>query len=120
IRLLASIATFCWFLTAAGFVSLCPFYLIVIAPRLRAYQAGRAHLEKDWNDWARVGDWAAYWILGCIICLLLAPITTVLLVLMSRRATLRQINANLSEISEQLKQMRQPTPREPREASGTA
>ena len=39
--------------------------------------------------------------------LTLAALCTTLLVLASRRATLRQVNANLVEISEQLKQLRQ-------------
>src|SRR5689334_13371289 len=92
VRLLARLATLFWVLTAAGVVSLCPFYVIVVAPRLRAYQAGRAVLAEDWNDWAMVGEWAAYWLLGCVLALLAAAVCTVLLVLLSRRATLRQIN----------------------------
>ena len=40
----------------------------------------------------------------------MAALSTVLLVLASRRATLRQINASLLEISEQLKQLRMPAP----------
>jgi hypothetical protein len=120
VRLLAGLATLFWALTAAGVVSLCPFYVLVVAPRLRAYQAGRAQLADDWNDWATVGDWAVYWILACILSLLLAAACTVLLVLLSRRATLRQINASLVEISEQLKQLRPLPPSEPRGASGTA
>ena len=120
IRLLAGLATLFWILTAAGIICLCPFYVIMIAPRLRAYQAGRAQLANDWDAWAMVGDWAAYWLLGCIVSLLLAAICTVLLVLFSRRATLRQINASLVEISEQLKQLRPLPPSEPRGASGTA
>jgi hypothetical protein len=103
IRLLAGLATLFWLLTAAGVVGLCPFYMMIVAPRLRAYQAGRAQLANDWDDWALVGDWAAYWILTCILSLLLAALCTVLLVLLSRRATLRQINASLLEISAQLK-----------------
>ena len=99
IRLLAGLATLFWILTAAGIICLCPFYVIMIAPRLRAYQAGRAQLANDWDAWAMVGDWAAYWILACIISLLLAALCTVLLILLSRRATLRQINASLAEIS---------------------
>jgi hypothetical protein len=114
IRLLASLATLFWVLTTAGVVCLCPFYVIVVAPRLRAYQAGRAQLENDWNDWAMVGDWAAYWILACIISLLLAAVCTVLLILLSRRATLRQINAGLVEISEQLKRLQPPQEGQPR------
>jgi hypothetical protein len=42
--------------------------------------------------------------------LALAALATVFLVLASRRATLRQINASLLEISEQLKQLRQAAP----------
>jgi hypothetical protein len=49
----------------------------------------------------------------------LAAICTVLLILLSRRATLRQINASLLEISEQLKQLRQLPPSEPRIPTGT-
>ena len=51
LRLLAGLATFFWVLTAAGIVCLCPFYILVVAPRLRAYQAGRAQLERD--EWRR-------------------------------------------------------------------
>ena len=120
IRLLAGLATLFWVLTAAGIVCLCPFYVMIVAPRLRAYQAGRAQLENDWNDWALVGDWAAYWMLACILSLLLAAICTVLLILLSRRATLRQINASLVEISEQLKQLRPLPPSEPRVPTGSA
>jgi heme exporter protein D len=108
VRLLAGLASLFWVLTAAGVVSLCPFYVMVVAPRLRAYQAGRAQLENDWNDWARVGEWAAYGLLACILSLLAAAACTVLLTLATRRATLRQINASLAAISEQLKQLRPP------------
>jgi hypothetical protein len=120
IRLLAALATLFWILTAAGIVCLCPFYVIVVAPRLRAYQAGRAQLANDWNDWALVGDWAVWWILVCILSLLLAAVCTVLLVLLSRRATLRQINANLAEISEQLKHLRQVLPSDSRGLGGAS
>lgn len=43
-----------------------------------------------------------------VATLTLAALGTVLLVFASRRATLRQVNASLVEISEQLKQLRQP------------
>jgi hypothetical protein len=120
IRLWAGLATLFWILTTVGMVCLCPFYVMVVAPRLRAYQAGRAQLANDWNDWALVCDWAAYWILACILSLLLAALCTVLLILLSRRATLRQINASLLEISEQLKALGQlPASRTP-EATGNA
>jgi hypothetical protein len=108
LRWLASLAVFFWILTAVGILSICPFYMMMIAPRLHAYQAGRAQLDRDWDAWATVGDWAALWLLACIVSLLLAAISTVLLSLQSRRATLRQINASLREISEQLQRLAQP------------
>jgi hypothetical protein len=76
-------------------------------------------LQNDWNEWAMAGDLAAYWILPCIISLLLAAVCTVLLILLSRRATLRQINASLVEISEELKLLRQSPANRPRESTGT-
>jgi hypothetical protein len=120
IRLLASMTTLFWVLATASVICLCPFYVIIIAPRLRAYEAGRANLQNDWNEWARAGEYVAYWILPCILFLLLAAIFTILLILLSRRATLRQINVSLAEISEQLKLLRQAPPGEPREPTGTA
>ncbi len=42
-----------------------------------------------------------------VAVLTMAALCTVLLLSASRRATLRQVNANLTEISEQLKQLRQ-------------
>jgi multisubunit Na+/H+ antiporter MnhB subunit len=43
--------------------------------------------------------------------LAMAALATILLVLATRRATLRQINASLIEISQQLKELRQTTPK---------
>jgi hypothetical protein len=106
VRILAGMATFFWVLTAAGIVAVCPFYVMFIAPRLRAYKLGGAQLDQDWNDWATAGEWAAWWLTACILSLLAAAICTVLLTLVTRRATLRQINASLLEISEHLKQLR--------------
>jgi ABC-type Fe3+ transport system permease subunit len=120
IRLLASLATLFWILATAGVIWLVSIYLLFVAPRLRAYGAGREQLENDWNDWAQAGDLAAQSVLACIIALLLAAVCTVLLILLSRRATLRQINANLLEISEQLKLSRQMPPSEPRAPTETA
>ena len=45
--------------------------------------------------------------LAAVAVLTLATLCTVLLLFASRRATLRQVNASLVEISEQLKQLRQ-------------
>jgi hypothetical protein len=106
IRALAAAVTLLWVLAAAGAVWLLCFYQIQIAPRLRAYAAGRAQLQNDWDKWALVGDWAAWSVLAFMLALLLAAVCTVGLILLSRRATLRQINASLAEISQQLRQLR--------------
>lgn len=50
---------------------------------------------------------------AAFVALTLAALCTVLLVLVSRRATLRQINAQLAEISEQLRQLQLPTADQP-------
>lgn len=113
VRWMTLLTLFFWVLTTVGVICLRPLYVMIIAPRLRAYQLGHAQLDKDWNDWVLLGDWTASWLLACIVSLLLAAICTVLLILFSRRATLRQINANLVQISEQLKQLRSSTPVEP-------
>ncbi|MFZ5831414.1 MAG: hypothetical protein ACOY3P_15120 [Planctomycetota bacterium] len=56
-----------------------------------------------------------WWVsLACVaaalVGLVLAGITTVWLVVASRRATIRHVNACLAEISEQLKRLQPPTP----------
>jgi hypothetical protein len=120
IRLVAGLTTLFWTLTAVGIFCVCPFYVMIVAPRLHAYQAGRAQLANDWKDWAMVGDWAACWIIACIISLLLAALSTVVLILLSRRATLRQINASLADICELLKQLGQRSANESRKTTGNA
>jgi ABC-type Fe3+ transport system permease subunit len=108
LRWLTGLAAVFWTLTAAGLVWFSTVYLMFVAPRLQAYGAGRAQLENDWNDWARAGDLAAKSLLACIFALLLAAVCTILLVLHSRRATLRQVMVGLVEISKQLKDTQPP------------
>ena len=102
IRVLAGLATAFWVAATGGIVWLASMYFFMVEPRLNAYSAGRAQLETDWKDWARAGDLAARGLLVCLVALLLAAISTVLLILLSRHATLRQINASLSELSDRL------------------
>jgi hypothetical protein len=102
IRILAGIATFFWVVATVGIVSLAVYYVMLIEPRLNAYAIGQAKLESDWRDWALAVNIAAKGVILCIVSFFLAAISTVLLILFSRQATLRQINASLSELSEQL------------------
>jgi hypothetical protein len=61
-----------------------------------------------------------WYIAGSVAALFLAALCTVLLVITSRRATLRQINLSLMELSEQLKQLRQAAPPESVRKPGNA
>jgi hypothetical protein len=103
IRVLTVLATFFWIAATAGIVWLTFMYFFMVEPRLNAYALGRAQLEADWKDWARAGDFAARSLLACLASMLLAAISTVVLIQFSRHATLRQIHASLSELSERLK-----------------
>ena len=110
VRLLAALATGFWTLAVGGVAGLIAFYYLYIAPRLDSYAAARNRLDDDWTDWHTAGDMTAGIALASIIAVLLAAVCTVLLVGASRRATLRQINANLTKISEQLASLRQTSP----------
>jgi hypothetical protein len=103
VRLLATVAFIFWVLTVAGVGVLLWFYFLHVSPRLGAYVAGRRQFREDADVWLLVSDATAKIIAACLVGLLLAAVSTVVLILASRRATLRQINANLVEISEQLK-----------------
>src|SRR5437867_1866083 len=58
-RLLAIVTILFWTLAVAGAVSLVAFYFLQVDPRLRAYAAGRAQLQKDWDAWAMAFGLAA-------------------------------------------------------------
>ena len=103
IRVLTVLATLFWIAATAGIVWLVVMYFLMVEPRLNAYAVGKAQLEADWKDWARAGDFAARSLLACLVSMLLAAISTVVLIQFSRHATLRQIHASLSELSERLK-----------------
>ena len=102
IRVLTALATAFWIAATAGIVWLATMYFMVVEPRLVAYSAGHAQLEQDWKDWAWAGDLAARSLLACLFSLFCAAISTILLILLTRRATLRQINASLIELSDRL------------------
>jgi hypothetical protein len=106
IQLLAGVSALLWILTVAGVIWLIVFYFMYVVPRLDAYAAGRLQLDNDWHEWIRAFNAGAQIILTCIVAFLMAALGTVLLVFASRSATLRQINADLAEISEQLRQLR--------------
>lgn len=72
-------------------------------------QAGEGSLDRPDTPFLMLAKLTAMtMVVGCLsfVTLVAAGLATVLLLFRSRRATLRQINANLLQISEQLKQMR--------------
>jgi hypothetical protein len=113
VRLLTGLAALFWVLAVAGLALLIWQYFKSLAPRLGAYVDGRRDFQQDASVWLVIGTAGAGIILASIIALLLAAICTVLLISASRRATLRQINANLLEISDQLKRLQPPSPGQP-------
>jgi uncharacterized membrane protein len=98
-----------WVLAATGAVLILVgggFVFPMIAKALK--EAGEGTMEEPNTPFLMLAKLTAV----CIVCgalsfciLVAAGLSTVLLVFRSRRATLRQINANLLQISEQLKRL---------------
>lgn len=141
IRLMAGLSIFFWLLAAAGLVLLCiglnNFLMYVrladINERIVSDIQKRANDREQHNPKAPFSDSIAraldrdlrervhgtqllhksIWIVaGSVGALFLAALCTVLLVTTSRRATLRQINLSLMELSEQVRQLRSGNPSE--------
>ena len=104
VRRLAVLTVLLWLLVVAAVGFMIWFHFLVIAPRVQYYVQDVNF--RDGMVWLWFSKWAAGIILGCVATMLLATLCTVLLVFSSRRATLRQVNASLLEISEQLRQLR--------------
>jgi uncharacterized membrane protein YjgN (DUF898 family) len=106
IRILASLSTLFTVLTIVGIVFLITFYFMLVVPRLDAYAAGRVQLQDDWKDWILAFNVCAEILLACLVGFLFASICLVQLVFASRNALLREIRAELAEISGELKELR--------------
>lgn len=108
-RLLTLAAVSLWFLAAVGVFLWVWYFLTYLEPKLwvHAYAQETEGLKGIAGFWVMVGSVTA-WSIGTLAATILtAAITTIWLVLASRRATLRQVNAQLTEISEQLRQIQQ-------------
>ena len=112
VRLLASVTAFLWLVGIA-----CVLYMIFWFNRfIIAYAPAPPRDATDPVEWRAGEQFHAKMELhhsleacmAAVPALLLAALGTVWLVFSSRRATLNQINLSLAEISEQLRQMRQP------------
>ena len=108
VRVLTGLAVALWLAAAGGIGSLVYVGYAMVFPKLKsaAFQPERVpRAEAQALHTYVVGVGAT--LLGVSVCILaLATLFTLLLVLASRRATLRQVNAGLLEVTEQLKQLR--------------
>jgi len=110
VRWLTRLTIALWILAAMGAVLIFiggGFVFPMIAKLLK--QAGEGSLDRPDTPFLMLARLTAMtMVVGCVsfVTLVAAGLATVLLVFRSRRATLRQINANLLQISEQLQQLR--------------
>jgi hypothetical protein len=93
-----------WLLAIGAVVGMVIFFHVQLEPRLQLYV--RTVEARDIGAWVMVARLAADAVLATAVLLLLAALSTVALVFTSRRATLRQVNANLAAIAEELRQLR--------------
>ncbi len=121
IRLLAFLAVVFWSLAAAGLLLSLYWFILSMErqeaewewERIQAVRAQEGNATRPARPLAfhpALNHDRLYKMTGVVAAflaaLLLAALCTILLVLSSRRATLRQINASLIEICEQIKQVR--------------
>lgn len=116
VRLLAGLTILFWLVAAAGV-----FFVLWVAtwhlyPKQQKLMhdatLGKLPVDKVVEIQAlhfQVVELCTRIVAAAFVALTLAALGTVLLVLVSRRATLRQINDQLAEISEQLKQLQLPS-----------
>ncbi len=117
IQLLTGLTILLWLVAAAGV-----FFVVYVAiwhmyPKqhklMRDAALGNVPVEEIVALQAihfQVLDLCTRVVAAAFVALTLAALCTVLLVLVSRRITLRQINTQLAEISEQLRQLQHPAP----------
>lgn len=116
VRLLAALTLVLWAIAAAGILLVLYAFLAIHPERRNAArdaEPGRvAPAERERNEqiyWAVIEKTTAVVAISVAV-LALAALGTVLLVLASRQATVRQVNAALLEISEELRRLKQDGP----------
>src|SRR5262249_40548319 len=106
VGILATISVLLWVIAASAIFFMGYVFFTSIIPKLEYY----ARRSPDWGDsvqvWTIISRYAVTIFLGSVATFLLAAISTVFLVITSRRATLRQINASLQKIMQELHGLR--------------
>ncbi|HEV3166778.1 MAG TPA: hypothetical protein VGZ22_22315 [Isosphaeraceae bacterium] len=114
VRILTCFTGFLWTLAALT-ILLSLYAFLVVSPEHRQFMYGaghKPHAAPDLEHMQRIYyvliEKAMVHVVFSVVALTLAAFGTIILIFASHRATLRQVNASLAEISEQLKQLRQP------------
>jgi membrane protein YdbS with pleckstrin-like domain len=107
VRFLAWATVLLWLLAAVGVFLIVWCFLKYLEPKmwLHAAEQDTAGRRDIAGSWVMIGNATAWSVAGLAAVVLLAAVSSVWLVLASRRATLRQMNARLAEITEQLRQL---------------
>ncbi|MHC4217809.1 MAG: hypothetical protein ACYSU7_05060 [Planctomycetota bacterium] len=105
VRLWAVATAGLWVVTAAYLLILVFTYLLLLHPAVNEFVTGGDMNDRARQDFATaLIDW--FWaLMWWPVTLVVAAAGTIWFTLASRRATLRQIQASLAEISEQLRTM---------------
>lgn len=116
IRWLTGVTIALWVVVLAAVGYLLFTYFLLVVPRidvmLRAEPTAGSKLES-WNATLAVAlAWGVAIVVGMVGLLTLAAMTSVGLMFASRRATLRQINLSLVQISHQLRDLQTTRPKE--------
>jgi hypothetical protein len=105
LRLWAAVTASLWVVTASYLLILVFTYMLFIHPNTNELLTGYELSDQARQDYAAAVIDALWALLWWPITLVVAAAGTIWFTLASRRATLRQIQASLAEISEQLKRM---------------
>jgi hypothetical protein len=105
VRLWATLTAGLWLLTSAYLLTLVFTYMLLFHPAVNEFVTGGEMNDRARQDFAgAIIDWL-WALLWWPITLVVAAAGSIWFTLASRRATLRQIQASLAQISDQLKQM---------------
>jgi hypothetical protein len=104
VRLLTALTVLLWLAAVLLVVTMIVMYNLFVIPKLKheAQDAG----QRVWSLISYVIGGGAALIGVAVIILAMATMTSLMLLFTSRRATLRQVQTGLAEVSEQLRQIR--------------
>jgi len=111
VKWLATLAVSLWVLATGSGVLFVSFFFVYLYPRLmHMLKTGKAENMAD--SWNIIGEWSFNWLVGTGLVGMLAGVCTVLLILASNQASMTQLHATLRDISEKIKNLQPPPPKE--------